>query len=144
MRSVVLVLLAGAVSAQPVPRGCLEYEPSVVHLRGRIERRTFPGPPNYMSIEGGDQRDVQWILVLRAPACVDGKGGDELKSAPEVDLKEMQLVVANASDWKRYGPLAGKDVLVTGTLYHAHTAHHRTRVLLTVQLVEAQLGRPRK
>jgi hypothetical protein len=97
-----------------------------------------------MNVENGDRRDVQWMLVLSTAVCVNGKAGDELNGESELDIKEMQLVITNAADWKRHGPLVGKDVRVTVTLFDAHTAHHRTRVLLTVRLVEAQPGRRKK
>jgi hypothetical protein len=136
--TVILGLLASAVFSQAAEQRCVEYEPAVVKLEGRIERGVFPGPPNYMSVENGDQKDVQWILHLSIPACVNGKRGDDLNSEPEADVSELQLVISKSSEWKRYTPLLGRDVLVTGTLFHAHTAHHRTTVLLTVRRIEAR------
>jgi hypothetical protein len=136
-RSVVLLLLAGGLSAQTVRRNCLEYEPSVVHLVGRIERQTFPGPPNYSSTDQGDEHDVQWILHLSNTVCVNGKPEEELNSEAESNVAEIQLVIANDGDRKRYAPLIGKIVQVKGTLFHSHTAHHRTPVLVSVRSISA-------
>jgi Domain of unknown function (DUF4431) len=135
--TVLLALLTNAISSQAVEQRCVEYEPSVVKLEGRIERRVFPGPPNYMSIEKGDQQDVQWVFHLSKPTCVNGKRGSDFNSESEADVSELRLVISNGGDWKRYAPLLGREVLATGTLSHAHTAHHRTAVLLTVRRIEA-------
>ena len=144
VRSLLLVLLAATVSAQTAPPQCFEYEPKVVHITGRIERQAFPGPPNYSNIKDGDRRDVQWILHLSRSLCVNGKRNDELNSESEVDIKEIQLVIMNVGDWKRYARLIGRNVQVTGTLFHAYTAHHRTSVLLSVQIIEQQTSHSKK
>jgi Domain of unknown function (DUF4431) len=135
-----LALAAATLSAQTV---CVDYEPSAVHPAGRIERRTYPGPPNYTSIEGGDARDVQWILILSRAVCVNGIPGDQLNGGSESNVTEVQLVITDARDWKRYAPLVGKDVQVTGTLFHGHTAHHRTQVLITVRRIEDRFKKVR-
>ena len=66
---------------------------------------------------------------------MNGNTDDELNSESEFDIKEMQLAFG-AADLKRYAALLDKRVVVTGTLYHAHTAHHRTRVLITVKSIK--------
>jgi hypothetical protein len=35
-----------------------------VTLHGKIIRHTFPGPPNFESIEDGDQPETKWVLVI--------------------------------------------------------------------------------
>ncbi len=102
-----------------------------------MERRLFPGPPNYESIEDGDERDIQWILRLSRPMCVSEAAGDELNSEAKSGITEIQLVIGNSADRRRYVPLIGHRVKVTGTLYSAHTAHHRAAVLLTLKSMEA-------
>ena len=143
VRTLLLTLVATCLSAQTASQRCLEYEPTVVHIDGRIQRQTFAGPPNYSSIKEGDERDVQWILHLSAPVCVNGKAGDELDTS-ESSVAEMQLVIGDVGDWNRYRPLLGKKVRGTGTLYHGFNGHHRTAVLLQVRLIEAQTGSPKK
>ena len=134
----IVALITTVLFAQPTPRPCLEYEPAVVHLSGRIARQTFPGPPNFESIKEGDAKEIQWILHLSTPICVNGKQGDELNSEPESGLRTIQLVIVTSGDFKRYSPLLGKDVIVTGTLFHAITMHHRTHVLIEVQSIQHQ------
>lgn len=138
-----MAFVAATASSQTVPPRCFEYEPEAVSVVGRIQRTAFPGPLNYSSIEDGDKREVQWVLHLSRPACVNGKVGDDLNSGSESQIKEMQLVILNQADWKRFAPLVGKSVKVTGTLFHAFTGHHRTSILLTAQSIELQTS-PKK
>ncbi len=79
--------------------------------------------------------------------CVNGKAGDpadDPDTEAEANVREVQLVIAHDGHRKRYSPLIGKRVEVTGTLFHAINAHHRTRVLLIVQLVEPQADLSKK
>jgi hypothetical protein len=121
----------------------LEYGPVVVRVTGRLIQRVFPGPPNYESIQQGDARETQWLVRLLTPLCVNGNPDSELNTEAESGITEIQLVITNATDLKRYASLMGGNVGVTGTLYHAHTAHHRTPVLLAVRSIR-QLTPARK
>lgn len=62
-RDVVLgVLLAassGAMAGQPAD--CLK-DGDTVSLTGKVWRETFPGRPNYESIENGDEPETVWVL----------------------------------------------------------------------------------
>jgi hypothetical protein len=119
----------------PVVAGdCARYEPASVTLCGTIARRTYPGPPNYESVEAGDRPEVCWVLVLPRSLCVAGKEGDEVDVAEE-DVREIQLVL-DEEQYERYGGLVGKRACATGTLFHAITGHHFTAVLLTVKAIE--------
>jgi hypothetical protein len=110
---------------------CLSYEPSVVTLTGTLVRKTFPGPPNYEDVRHGDRPETYWFLKLSKPVCVD-----EDKAQPDLNpahkkIRTIQLVVP-VEFYKKYKDLLGQQVVVTGTLFGAHTAHHVTPVLLTV------------
>lgn len=115
---------------------CLGYEPLEAKLGGTIVRKTFPGPPNYESVEAGDAPEVCWVLLLDSPACVEGAKGDEV-NVSEGDLRDMQLVLSK-EQYGRYKDMVGKKVVVTGTLFHAVTGHHFTTVLVTVTGIERQ------
>jgi uncharacterized protein DUF4431 len=136
VRSPVLLILLPALLTAQSGRDCLKYEPTVVRVTGRLVQRVFPGPPNYENVETGDARETQWLVRLSNPVCVDGDPASELNTEAESGIKEIQLVITNSSDWKRYASLLRKDVRVTGMLFHAHTGHHRTPVLLTVRSIE--------
>jgi hypothetical protein len=117
------LLFAAAVSAAT---GCLKYEPSVVHLRGRIVERWDYGPPGY----GEDPKHDRWegflVLKLDQPICVDAKPADELDAEDEANVTELMMAPPDGHRLPR-----GR-AMVTGTLFHAITAHHRTRVLIAV------------
>ena len=109
---------------------CLEYGPTVT-LTGKVYSKVFPGLPNYESIKRGDRRETAVILSLAAPTCTTGKSADNT-DIPETDIREVQLVMTNLGTGNSSNASVGKPVVVTGTLFHAHTAHHRTKVLLDV------------
>jgi uncharacterized protein DUF4431 len=123
-----LIGISTSVSAQQ----CLEYGPTV-SVSGTLRSRVFPGPPNYESIKRGDRPETAIIVTLTSPTCTTSTSAtpDDL-STPETDIREMQLVLTKPSDWKLAKRLLGKPVVLTGILFHAHTGHHRTKVLLSV------------
>ncbi len=102
---------------------CLSYEPEVVTLRGSVIYRTFT--------DASDRAERVALLLLDEPICVEGKPGDDL-NVSEGD----QVVVHLNADHSRFGiekELSGKRISATGTLYHAHTAHHHAALVLTLQ-----------
>lgn len=124
------LLVAGVSTASG--QNCLEYGPSV-SLTGTIRSRVFAGPPNYESIKRGDRKETATILTLVDAICMTATNatGDSF-DVPETDVKEVQLVISKPAHWKTLKALRGKPVVVTGTLFHAHTGHHRTKILITV------------
>lgn len=117
---------------------CLSYEPLVVTVSGSISRKDFPGRPNYESIAKGDERETYWVLQLDRTACV--LGDKETMNASESSITNIQLVL-NSAQYKKYQSLLMTPVTVTGTLFHAHTGHHHTSVLMNVSEI-APLRRP--
>lgn len=109
------------------PTRCLQYEPFVVSLHGTISYDTF--------VNANGQRERHPLLILRDPICVDD-GGDQV-NIPEANQFRVQL----SMDPEKFGgepALAGQRVVITGALYHGHTAHHHVPLLLTVQNVELE------
>lgn len=106
---------------------CLRYE-SAVRLRGTIRRETFPGRPNYESVERGDEPETIWLLQLARPLCATADGED---SESERDVHEVQLVLT-PRQYQRWRTLVGARVVAAGKLFHSSTGHHHTRVLLNV------------
>ena len=109
---------------------CLNYEPEVVELKGKMKRIIFPGPPNYESVKAGDQPEPYYVLFLLKGVCVQGNPKDDINSETEKDIKSIQLMI---TDYKKSRPLLGKNVTVKGQLMHAHTGHHHTPVLIQVE-----------
>jgi hypothetical protein len=135
----VLLLLISSIRCfgqKAIESHCLSYEPSVVKLTGILQRKVFPGPPNYEDLRRGDAPEVIWLLNLAAPICVnEDKAQPDLNPAHD-KARTMHLVIP-AEFYSKYKELLGKQVTVTGTLFGAHTAHHRTPVLLTVKTMAA-------
>ena len=114
---------------------CLEYGPAV-SLTGTLRSQVFAGPLNYESIKRGDRKETAIILMLTAPACTTGNDPAGV-DVPETHIREMQLVVTRNAHWRTVRRLMGKRAIVTGTLFHAHTGHHRTIVLIDVANIRA-------
>jgi hypothetical protein len=115
------------------PRKQLKYEPEKVTLTGRVVYRTFYGPPNYGETPKLDSRETQPILLLDAPVDVIGTAGtanDEFNQT-ERGVKAITLV----SD-RSLRSLTRQRVVVQGTLFHAHTGHHHTKVLMATSSVK--------
>jgi len=117
------LLSALAVSTAPAA-ACLPFHGHHV-LEGRLERRTFPGPPNYESVAEGDRAETYWLVRLDRPVCVSSDG--ERPAAKGV--REVQLVL-KAAQFHRDKPLVGHRVRASGAFMSAFTGHHHTAVLL--------------
>jgi hypothetical protein len=128
MRLAVLVLALAVVPAG-ADAACLTYTDRV-RLEGVLERKTFPGPPNYSSVAKGDSPEVAWLLRLDAPACVDADPGDTDGFSVKIEkLRRVQLAPSTA-EFKRQAKRLGTRVTVSGKLFGAHTGHHHTAALL--------------
>ena len=110
------------------------YEPSITKLTGILYRKIFPGPPEYSSVENGDIPESSLILVLREPVNVElAEIEDEPFNQTEQGVREIQI----SFDQDPPEELWNQGITVVGTLYSAQTAHHRRRVLMTVQKWES-------
>jgi hypothetical protein len=132
---VALVLTAFSAPALAGPPSCLQFEPAVSSIHGKLERRTYPGPPNYEDIGQGDEAETHWYVRLAEPICVDGKPGDEFNGQDVAGVRLIQLVLLH-DEYKTHARLVGKKVKATGSLFTWHTGHHRTPVLLKVTRLE--------
>ncbi len=136
---VFLALLITGVLLRPQQAApCLRYGSGEVTIQGELSRRTFPGPPNYESVAAGDSAETAILVTLASPVCVTP---DSASASPddvfENDVHEIQLAVAADSVWRQLGQVRGQRVAVTGTLFHAISGHHHTRVLLWATRVRA-------
>lgn len=124
------------VHSRGAAKECLKYWPTVVTLTGTLRSQAFAGPPNYESVKRGDRKEIATILTLVSNTCTTDKGSQDF-NAPETDIREVQLLVISDAHWKSVHRLMGKRAEVTGTLFHAHTGHHRTKVLIDVTTIRA-------
>ena len=132
---VALCLLRAGAGAAP----CLEYEPHVVELRGALTLEVFPGPPNFDNLAKGDTPEHVWILTLSSPICVNANAVDELDRAVPT-ANRVQVGFREFAGYKQYESMLGHDVIVSGTLFPAHTVHHRTAVLMTIKTIKLVKG----
>ena len=127
------VVLVAAGAPAPVRLGvadsCYHYRPAAVSLTGRLIQRTLPGPPNYQSIARGDRPQVVDLLILDAPICTI----PDYKDSPNTDAFQGQdtIQVRRAeSTWREVRRLAGKRVVVKGTLAEWALGPDRTPVII--------------
>lgn len=112
-------------------KDCLLYEPTVVELKGSLIIKTFFGSPNFGENPETDSKENSWILSLTTPISVCAKTeGDPILSPSVENVRELQLVLP-----KPHKELIGKNIIVKGTLFHAHTGHHHTDVLMEVESI---------
>ena len=105
------------------------YEPEEIELSGMLHKTVYPGSPEYTSVETGDCPEEVVILTLKDPIDVEIKGEDNFNE-PEKGVRELQVVF---SDSIPSAHQMKEEISLRGTLYHAQTAHHRRRVLMTVK-----------
>ena len=99
------------------------YESSVT-LHGKLVSATG---------EGGDEK-IHTYPALQLEQAISVLGSDEL-NVTEQGILLIQLSL-NETLFKLYEELIGKDVSVTGTLYHSHTGHHYTSVLMDTSAIK--------
>jgi hypothetical protein len=105
----------------------IPYEPNVVQLTGILCESVCPGPPEYASIEMGDAQEHIFVLKLDSPIHVrDVNPKENSWNEPEDNVSEIQV----AASPKETQHLVNKHVEITGSLFHAITAHHRTEVVM--------------
>jgi Domain of unknown function (DUF4431) len=112
----------------------LSYEPQTVELDGRLVLQSRYGPPNYGEQPKTDQKVKVPVLVLKNPVHVLANQEDGYNSQPVYWATQIQL--AFVDNGTAYNNLIGKPVVVTGSLFHAHTGHHFTDVVLKVRSIE--------
>jgi hypothetical protein len=131
--ALLLPLLMGSLPAADPPPAeeeprCLAYDPELVRLSGVIERRIFEVPSAHGENPSEDPEPA-WILRLFEPICTTGS--DDIEQ-PESGVREVQVVVQSEL-FHALAALSGRPVTVTGTLFHSHSGHHHTPVLILLR-----------
>ena len=108
---------------------CLAYEPESVSLSGTLQRRTFPGRPNYESVARGDEAETGFYLDMATSLCVSRNL--DATNVPTAGVTRVQLVLGQTG-YDRLRLHLGKVVNVRGTLFHSYTGHHHAELLLQV------------
>ncbi|EIV3803941.1 hypothetical protein HCH17_22635 [Klebsiella aerogenes] len=97
-----------------------------VSLQGRIELRTYPGPPNWEDIKNGDEPLDRDVLVLDSAMMCDL--GEIQNEVPEIELIYRQGLKGCTADTR----WCGKAVLVSGLTREWQSARDHTLVQLVV------------
>ena len=110
-----------------------------ITLSGILQLKVFPGPPEYSSIENGDRADSCWVLELDKESFILALSAP-VQSELALDCKDI-LKWHNASEVflfpdfnvdESFRSKKGHHISISGYLFHAHTAHHYSPMLLTV------------
>lgn len=112
----------------------VHYEPETVELDGRLTLQSKFGPPNYGEDPKTDEKVRVPVLLLRTPISVLANAGNDYNSTPVYNARQVQLAFITTGI--THTDFIGKDVVVSGTLFHAHTGHHYTDVVLSVRSIE--------
>lgn len=135
LTTLILTLLISLASVGPThAQRFLSYEPEVVELAGQLVLQSKYGPPNFGEQPNTDQKVSVPVLLLRDRVSVLGDQGDGHNAKTVYGVRQVQL--AFKSSETSHKTLIGKQVVVTGSLFHAHTGHHYTNVVLNVQSIE--------
>ena len=104
---------------------CLHYQ-SRHTLTGRLVRKTYPGAPNYESIEKGDEPETGFYLMLDSPVCT--VGGRDFSEEARTSVSQVQLIL-DSSTYAMLRPLISRRIKVSGHLFSSHTGHHHAPLL---------------
>ena len=98
---------------------CLLYEPGVVMLKGRL---THPV--------------ANWILELNNPACINGRDGQEKLYPSQEEVKKVFFQPRMNEQPDKYNEFTNKDVIVSGTLYHANVGVNAGDIMMMVSNID--------
>lgn len=127
---VLVVLLHSAIVSALVNISCLKYEPAMVTLIGVLDSKVYPGEPNFVSIDAGDEPETSYFIVLKPPICTITR--EESWMLGHERISEVQLAVSK-SQLDQLEANMGKVVTINGTLFEAFDNHHHTPVLMDVK-----------
>ncbi len=131
---VLTILVAVATPTSTQAQRWVSYEPQTVELDGRLVIQSKYGPPNYGEQPKTDQKVKVPVLVLKNPVSVLPSEEGGYNSQPVYRTTQIQLAFIDSGT--AYKNLIGKNVVVTGSLFHAHTGYHYTDVVLNVRSIE--------
>ena len=110
------------------------YEGQNTTLYGKVREEVFPGPPNYESINDGDEPQFYWILYVNEPIKLAGRSMEDESLFEKGSSCMFQLCLTREIYDKRLDIL-DKYVCVNGDVILGHTGHHKTKALLDVRSI---------
>jgi hypothetical protein len=106
----------------------LKYMPAVVTVTGTLAEGKSKHP-------NGKWMEFSYIK-LDTPAFIKGDGKEDSLDVDEKNVKEIQVSSQEDDILKKLGPLKGKKVTLTGSIFHAHTAYHVRDLVILVTAVK--------
>ena len=131
------LLVATLLSALSAAPPCPHFDADTVALSGRLERRVYPGRPNYESVAAGDALDTVFVLRLTRPVCARASASDTAHRA----IREVQLEFPRGEAPFAMAQL-GRGVTLRGTLHEWAWGWHHVPVLLRTSVGGARRVRP--
>jgi hypothetical protein len=119
-----IALLVVAFPAFALADQTLHYEPAVVQVTGTLVKGKHEHP-------NGTWFDIL-LLKLNEPASIKGDGEKESMNVSENHITEIQISSTDNAILKKAGGMNGKKVVLTGTLFHSHTAWHVRELVMMV------------
>lgn len=108
-----------------------------ITFTGTVSRETFPGPPNYESIDDGDAPETYWILTISTPQCVTAESMENgALYEVEKSTTRFQLSFEDTNIYKLQKNLVGNGAIVEGQLFAGQSGHHHTKVLISVKSIK--------
>ena len=104
---------------------CDSAQQDVVRLEGRLIELTFPGPPNYESVERGDSPETVSVLLLPQVLCFRDESRDW-------DVQMIQVIGLDEA----YFALIGREIELLGSLFRAESGHHHTPIILEASAIQ--------
>lgn len=126
-----LLAMSGAPSQAGGLPSCLKVG-ATVSLHGRLNSRTFAGPPGYDSVRHGDAAEVTPVLRLRRPLCVTGLLGET--DPTRHSIRELQVLDVHEQLDAGQRTACRRACVLTGQLVRAESGHHHTPVMIEVGL----------
>lgn len=110
------------------PPDCAIVDPdSAGSFQGMLARLTFPGPPNYESIAGGDRAETVPVLVLPQEAC--WRFENQVYQTVVMQLIPSNRPFPNTHQWMDH------EILAFGHVQRAETGHHHTGIVLATDSI---------
>lgn len=126
MKQVALALLAIVLLAAPAAGAsrCMQSDGGKQIAEGRLVIGQFK--------DAADRPETAFILQLPADVCLDAKD-------PEYRVKRARTLHVFSSDEKVHAQIrrfVGKDVMVRGSAFSAHTAHHHAPIVMDISEID--------
>lgn len=107
-----------------------DMQSSTVQLRGRLELKSFYGPPNYGETPDVDVREEYYFINLERAADVRENSGKVFKN-----VRSLQIVLTKGRRVSMEKIDTTKKVLVIGKLFLAETGHHHSDILIFAESI---------